>query len=47
MIREFSCDWAWIEVDVETGFATVRDPWEGESYDIFDSLDEAIEYCEG
>lgn len=44
-VTEFVCDWAFIVVDVKTGFATVRDIWDGLVMNVLDSLDEAIEYC--
>lgn len=40
-------DWAYIEVDPETGFATVRDAWDGLAMAYLDTLDEALDYCEG
>jgi hypothetical protein len=40
-------DWAYISVDPETGFAMVLDMWEGLAMAYLDTLDEALDYCEG
>lgn len=40
-------DWAYIEVEPITGFATVKDAWDGLAMAYLDSLDEALDYCEG
>ena len=40
-------DWAYIEVETATGFATVRDIWDGLAMAFLDTLDEALDYCQG
>lgn len=46
MVKSLDCDYAYISVDLETGFATVLDIWDGLAMAYFDSLTEALEYLE-
>ena len=43
-MSSFEFDYCYVVVDVETGFASIRDIWDGLEIAELDSLEEALEF---